>query len=207
MRPFQTYISICTVAIVSFLFPAYAVAQGTGKNIAEADTVPLLKGISVSYDLAGTVMRLVGDYGQYEGALRINLRDKYFPIIELGLGTAKHNTDPVTGIEAKTYAPYGKIGADINVSKNKHDDYKVLLGARYGFTNFKQDIYGDIDVPYWGGKIPYSTNGENISYHWAELVFSPSLAFPEIFALYRKLQPSLTGPQSFASTENTSSAQ
>lgn len=156
------------------MLPCNADAQQRRKKKteqAEADTVPLFRGISASYDLAGTVMRLVGDYGQVEGALRVNLKDKYFPVLEVGLGTAKHDTDPVTGIQAKTNAPYGKIGCDLNISKNKHDDYRVFTGARYGFTNFKQEISGDITVPYWGGTTAYTTSEKSIAYHWAELLF------------------------------------
>lgn len=175
MHLLRTYIFVCTVATVSLLLPGNAAAQNRRNaktEQAEADSVPLFRGISVSYDLAGTIMRMVGDYGQLEGALRVNLKDKYFPIVEVGLGTAKHETDAVTGIEAKTTAPYGKIGCDLNIAKNKHDDYRVFMGARYGFTNFKQEISGDIDVPYWGGTVPYATSEESISYHWAELLFA-----------------------------------
>ena len=171
----QTYKSICIALTISLLYPITTTAQNTQKATAEqtaADTIPLFRGLSVSYDLAGTIMRMVGDYGQIEGALRVNLKDKYFPIVEIGLGSAKHETDAVTNIEAKTNAPYARIGCDINISKNKHDDYRVMFGARYGFTNFKQEIYGDIDVPYWGGTVPYTTSEKSISYHWAELVFS-----------------------------------
>lgn len=172
----RTYIFACAIATVSLLWPATIMAQGQRKNKTaqqeEVDTVPLFRGLSVSYDLAGTVMRMVGDYGQIEGAVRVNLKDRYFPILELGFGTAKHDTDPVTGIQAKTNAPFGRIGCDINIAKNKHDDYRVLVGARYAYTNFKQEITGNINEPYWGGTVEYSMNGSNISYHWAELLFA-----------------------------------
>lgn len=175
MHLLRTYIFVCTVAAVSLMLPGTASAQArkdVGTENAGSDSIPLFRGLSVSYDLAGTIMRLVGDYGQVEGALRVNLRDKYFPIAEVGLGTAKHDTDPVTGIEAKTTAPYGKVGCDINIAKNKHDDYRVLMGARYGFTNFKQEISGGIGDPYWGGTVAYATSEESISYHWMELLFA-----------------------------------
>lgn len=175
MHLLRTYIYACLTAAISTLLPTAAAAQKQQRQQAmpaAADTVPMFKGLSVSYDLAGTVMRMVGDYGQFEAALRVNLKDKYFPIVELGLGSAKHETDAVTGIEAKANAPYGRIGCDINIAKNKHDDYRVMVGARYAFTNFKQDIYGDINVPYWGGTVPYSTSEKSIAYHWAELLFA-----------------------------------
>ncbi len=175
MHRLRTLSYVCaTILTISLPFPTTATAQrngNAGTTTAKADTVPVFKGLSVSYDVAGTIMRMVGDYGQFEGALRVNLQDKYFPIIELGLGTAKHETDPVTGIEAKTTAPYGRIGCDINIAKNKHDGYRVLVGARYALTSFKQEIGGNINVPYWGGTVPYSMSEESLSYHWAELLF------------------------------------
>lgn len=167
----RTYLYVLSLAIIS-LFPTTAAAQDNGiAEPQESDSIQFFRGMSVSYDVAGTVMRMVGDYGQYEAALRINLRDRYFPIVELGLGSASHSTDIVTGIKAKTNAPYGRIGCDLNIAKNKHDDYRVMVGARYGFTFFKQEASGYITDPYWGGQLPYSTS-INSNFHWAELLFS-----------------------------------
>ncbi len=141
------------------------------RTLQERDTVPLVKGIAVGYDIAGTIMRMAGDYGQYEANVKVNLRDRYFPTAEIGLGTAKHSTDAVTGISLETSAPYFRIGADINISKNKHDDYRVFIGARYAFTSFKQKIHGTVDVPYWGGTIDYAMSEESCSRHWVEVLF------------------------------------
>lgn len=139
--------------------------------LTEADTIQLFRGLSASYNLSGSIMRMVSDYGEIEAALRCNLRDKYFPIVELGLGSAKHEEDAVTGIVAKTNAPFVRLGCDFNISKNKHDDYRVFAGARYGFTSFHQEISGNITDPYWGGEVAYSIPEHTFNYHWAELVF------------------------------------
>ena len=56
--------------------------------VAEKDTIPFFRGVAVSADLIGIAETTLGDYGQYEAALRINLRDKYFPVIEVGYGKA-----------------------------------------------------------------------------------------------------------------------
>ena len=63
--------------------------DGSAKN----DSVPLFNGFAVSVDLVGPVQMLIGDYGQYEAALRINLKDRYFPIVEAGIGKADHTND------------------------------------------------------------------------------------------------------------------
>lgn len=140
-------------------------------ELTENDTIPLYRGIAVSYNAAGTIMRAVSDYGEFEGAVRVNLRDKYFPLLEFGLGDAKHNEDPNTNVTTKTSAPFFRLGCDFNVAKNKHDDYRVFFGGRYGFSSFKQKASGDVIDPYWGGTLPYLAES-SCTYHWAELVFS-----------------------------------
>ena len=171
MSQTRTYL-FALLTLISLLMPAVANAESRKEDALESDSIQLFRGVSVSYDLAGTVMRMVGDYGQFEGALRFNLRDRYFPTIELGLGDAKHEVDAVTGIEAKVRAPYGRIGCDFNVSKNKHDIYRVMVGARYALTSFKTEAYGNVSVPAWGGTVDYSVETDKCFYHWAEFLFS-----------------------------------
>ena len=157
---------------ISLLLPQCAAAEGNRVQENERDSIQLFRGVAVSYDLAGTVMRMVSDYGQSEAALRVNLLDRYFPTIEAGLGSANHEPDIVTQIGAKVNAPYFRLGCDLNMAKNKHDIYRVLVGARYGFTSFKTEAEGIINVPYWGGTVPYSVTTERCAYHWAELLFA-----------------------------------
>ena len=97
-----------------------ASAQQKSKQTAEAssDTIPLFRGVAVSADLAGIAQIAFSDYGQYEAALRINLKDKYFPIIELGYGQA-NSENIISKLSYKTKAPYGRIGMDFNLMKNK----------------------------------------------------------------------------------------
>lgn len=169
----RTLLFAFALLISSLAVPSFA--QDNKKKVetgqTEADTIPLFRGLAVSYNLSGTIMRMVGDYGEFEAALRCNLRDRYFPILECGIGSAKHEQDVVTGIETKTNAPFFRLGCDFNITKNKHDDYRVLAGARYGFTSFKQDITGNVTDSYWGGTAPYSVASSNNTYHWAELIF------------------------------------
>ena len=70
----------------------------------QKDSIPLFRGFAVSFDLVGAAMMQLSDYGQYEGALRINLHDEWFPIVEVGYGKANHEDDPVTGLRYKTAA-------------------------------------------------------------------------------------------------------
>lgn len=173
----MTHLRIISISIsrlaVSLLLCILAVipadAQNRRKNTeVKKDTVALFRGFSVSADLVGPVMMAVGDYGQYEAALHLNLKDKYFPVFELGYGRADH-TEETTQLSYKTSAPYFRIGADFNVLKNKHDIYRLFVGVRYAFTSFKYDLSSPgVNDPVWGGVTPYEATGVKCNYHWLE---------------------------------------
>ena len=112
-RNISSYIS--SIAISIMLLCAMT-ANAQEKNIEKKDSVSFFRGFAVSVDLVGPIQMLTGDYGQYEAALRINLKDKYFPVLELGIGKTDHDND-VTQISYKTTAPYAKIGVDFNLLK------------------------------------------------------------------------------------------
>lgn len=150
---------------------AMAASHKQSNTEAKHDSIPLLRGIAVSADIVGLVQRMVSDYGQYEAALRVNLKDKWFPVAELGLGTADAD-DPTTKLCYKTSAPYGKLGLDFNIAKNKHDDYRIYAGVRYAMTYYKFDVSShDINDPIWGDPANYEAKGVKANCHWAELVF------------------------------------
>lgn len=134
------------------------------------DSIPFFRGVEVMVDVIGPIQKAVSDYGQYEAGLRINFKDKYFPVVEIGYGKADHN-DIATQLSYKTSAPYGKVGCDFNLMKNKHDDYRVYIGARYALTYFKCDIARpDVTDPVWGGEVPFSAQGVKANYHWLEFL-------------------------------------
>lgn len=166
-KSIYTFISSIAISLL-LLIPTTANAKND--NEAKNDTIPFFRGFAVSADLVGPIQMLMGDYGQYEAALRINLKDKYFPVVELGIGKADHGND-LTNISYKTSAPYAKIGIDFNLLKNKHDIYRLFAGARYAFTSFKYDLsHPGMTDPVWGGLAPYEATGVKCSYQWIEAV-------------------------------------
>lgn len=166
-----TSISSC-ILLISLLLPCGTLSAQ--KRIeAEKDTTAFFQGVVVGADLFGAVQRPfnISDFGQYEAFLRLNLKGKYFPVFELGMGDAEHEKDPITGIYTKTSAPYGRIGCDFNVLKNKHDVYKVFVGARFAYTNFDFEFsHEGIKDPILGRNVPYSVKDNN-SVYWIEGVF------------------------------------
>ncbi|MDD7318739.1 MAG: DUF6048 family protein [Prevotella sp.] len=171
MTPLKSiYAYISGLAISLLLLPITADAQRR-KTVEVPDTLPFYRGVAVSADLVGAGMAVFGDYGQYEGAVRLNLRNRYFPVVEVGLGKADH-TDDVTKIRYKTSAPYGKIGIDFNLLKNKNDIYRLYGGVRYAYASWEYDLeHPPLTDPVWGGNTEYGGSGIKCHYHWAEAVF------------------------------------
>jgi hypothetical protein len=137
----------------------------------QKDSIPLFKGFAISFNAVGAARKALSTYGEYEGALRINLHNQYFPIIELGYGIADHD-DEVTGIYYKTQAPYFRIGCDLNLLKNKHSKNRLYGGLRYAFTSYKVDISRqNVPDPVWLSASGFAVEGDQCSMHWAEVVF------------------------------------
>ena len=171
MKILRKSISIlsCAILVSSVLFPCEANAQK--KIEAAADTTAFFQGVVVGADLFGAIQRQVSDYRQYEAFLRLNLKGKYFPVLELGYGEAECSEDPISHITAKTKAPYMRVGCDFNVLKNKHDIYKVFVGARYGYSKYDFEMsHPGVEDKIWGGRVPISVN-DPCNAHWLEAVF------------------------------------
>ena len=165
-----TFKYILSLAISLLLsLPTNAQSDKKIASAVEPDTTAWLNGFAIGVDLAGLTQCAISDYGQIEAQLRVNLRDRYFPVLEAGLGKANHD-DEVTLISYSSSAPYFRIGADYNLMKDKHDDYRIYGGVRYGFSYFKFDFsHPAIPDPVWGGEAEFCGKGVSSHYHWAEL--------------------------------------
>ena len=117
------------------------------------------QGFNISADVYGPAAYALSDYGWAEGALRLNLKNTFFPIVEIGYAKCE-KADVNTSITYNVSAPYGRIGVDINMLKNKFQDNRLYLGARYGISKFKYDMSGPaISDPVWVGSEPYDIKG------------------------------------------------
>ena len=146
-------------------------AKGKANTTVKADSIPFLRGVAVSADMIGLAEMALGSHGQYEAQLRVNLKDKYFPVVEIGYGTADAD-EITTGLKYKTSAPYARVGMDFNIARNKHDDYRIYVGARYAMTDYKFDVSSNvIKDPVWGDEVEYGGKDIKANCHWLEAVF------------------------------------
>ena len=128
-------------------------------------------GIAVGADMVGFGMRLAGcDWRQMEVLARLQIKDKYFPIFEMGLGEADHEGRETDNLY-KTRAPYFRIGADYNFTK-KHNGNRLFLGIRYAFSAYNYEIHSAEPVtdPVWHTSQPIDYTGLHGRNQWAEIV-------------------------------------
>ncbi len=152
------------------------------KKTTEEVNFPLYNGVSVGVDLWGIGSKVLGgDFLSTEIAVDVNLKNRFFPIAEIGYG--KTDTWNDKGTHYNSGAPYFRIGMDYNALYKKKHGHMLLVGLRYGVSSFKYDvealaiddpIYGggignpNLEDGIWGGSLPYNHKGMKGSMQWAE---------------------------------------
>ena len=168
------------LTISSFLFFPIAgqaqtakVKKEIKKATAEEDT-RFYRGTSIGLEIAGMGSYFIGsDIFNTEIQVQSNLLNKYFPVVEVGMGKT-NTTNDGTDIHYKTSAPFFKIGADYNFLNAKPYLPGMLLGGlRYGFSSFEYDVDGPtMTDPNYGGttNVPFIYQGQECTAHWIEAV-------------------------------------
>lgn len=139
------------------------------KEVTEIDTIPFYNGTYVGVDLYGIGSKLLGgDFMSSEVSIAVNLKNKFIPTVEFGMGGT--DTWSETGIHYKSKAaPFFRIGVDYNtMAKKKEKNSYLYAGIRYAFSSFKYDVSTCRQMIRYGGTtsvIPVSetTTGEEVS--------------------------------------------
>lgn len=134
---------------------------------------PLFKDVTVGVDIWDPVMRLFGQsYGLIEFSGEVNLHNRYIPVVEVGLGTARNTPDDNNYTYRTPLTPYFRIGMNYNFLYNSNPDYMAYAGIRYGFTPFKYEVT-DITLkdPYWGENVAFGIPSQNMTAGYLDLMF------------------------------------
>ena len=150
-------------------------AQAQKKKETKLPEVNWWNGFTKQTDLASLVSSAFnkGETYSMEGALQMDLKHKYYPIVELGFAGANKLTTDNVGF--KTNGLFGRIGFDFNLGKQKKDEKPsknlFLLGLRFGMSNFAYNITNvTITDDYWGGSKPVLYDNQLATKTWYELV-------------------------------------
>lgn len=161
---------VVTVDSTTVADAAGAVAEALGKK--EARKVHFINGFGVGADFVGLVQKVSGsDWSQLEVLARMNIKERFFPVFELGLGEADHEGRDLDN-HFRVRAPYFRIGCDYNIRGKHLDGNRFFVGLRYGFSFYKYDLTSPTPItdPVWGTSQPFNLEGLSGNAHWAEVV-------------------------------------
>lgn len=179
-----TLLSAQTISVEDSLARAQAEKDSLAAVLLSRDSIGVIKGNiaspkprkdyfvqggDVSVDLVGLVMRLAGSkFSQMEIAGRLNLKGKFFPVLEFGLGKS-HREGRSKNNLFETQAPYFRVGFDINMNKKRYNKNRFMIGFRMGYSKFKYDFYIEDQLDQvWGTTKNVSMTGLDGSALWGE---------------------------------------
>jgi hypothetical protein len=145
----------------------------------KTEKLPLYCGVRVELDLLSPLMNSIGASKgyYYQGAVAVNLQQKYFPTLEMGFGGVRKKVS----VSDQTFSGNGffaRVGMDYAMLKSpnkfadKTPNYNMfLIGARIGFSPFSYDLTNVPTVDdYWGGNTITNYNNQVTTRVWYEIL-------------------------------------
>lgn len=131
---------------------------------------PLLVNTTIGVDIWDPVLRAFGQkFGLTSVYADINLHNRYFPTVEVGLGNASNTSKERNFHYTSPMSVFFKIGANYNFLFNSNPAYKFFAGVRYGFSPFKWGIAEATPAAgYWGDIPPFSIPNQSATAGWLE---------------------------------------
>ena len=133
---------------------------------------PLFHALTVGVNVWDPVMRAFGQkYGIADVWVELSLHNRYKPIIEVGLGTAKNTPAGMNFTYRSPLSVYFRLGANYNFLFNSNPDYSFFAGLRYGFSPFSYSV-DDVSMKpgYWGEGASFSIPAQHATVGWMEVV-------------------------------------
>lgn len=134
---------------------------------------PLLHEVIVGVNLWNGIMRATGaHYGLGDVWAEVSLHNRYFPFLAIGVDNCNDTPDGMNFTFRTPVSPYVKLGASYNFFYNSNPDYKLQMGLRYGFTNFKWSVDDvTVDEGYWNDPSHFSIADQKSTAGYLELTF------------------------------------
>lgn len=146
---------------------------------------PTMMDITAGADIWEPLMRAFGQsYGGGGVWVSLNLKNRFIPIVELGVGQANSTPDDGNFTYKSNLAFYGKVGMNYNFLAAKDPRYQLFAGIRFAGTSFKYDIT-DISVNngYWGNTDRFDILGQKSSAIWGEFVLGIKVGLFKNFSM------------------------
>ncbi len=131
---------------------------------------PLWHALSVGVNIWDPVMRLFGQqHGLADMWMELSLHNRYKPVVEAGLGMARHRASNATFLYRSPLSFFLRVGANYNFLFNSNPDYQFYAGVRYGFSPFSYSV-DDVAVnnQYWGESGTFDIPSQHATVGWLE---------------------------------------
>ena len=189
--------------LLPFSLLSYAREEGEKEK---NDSIPLYQGVNVKLDIAMPIIeaaRSVGKIQDYEMAVNVRLKNRFYPTLELGYALAECGAD---GAQHKGHGGFARLGMDLAIVKKGATENNLLVGLRVGgaFQNFdltnvqiqtnywpidKQNFYDQNRFDCWGELVAgcqvYLWKGLHMGWYGrVKLLFTRNVAEEQVLPYY-----------------------
>lgn len=133
---------------------------------------PLLYSTSLGVNFWDPIAMALGQsYGEVEVWAALNLRNRFIPIVEVGMGTANSTPENGNYTYKNKLSLYGRVGMNYNFMFKSDPKYLLFGGLRFGASSFNYDITNiSYTNGYWGNQTTFDILNQKGSAMWMELV-------------------------------------
>ena len=114
------------------------------------DSIPLYQGVNVKLDIAMPIIeaaRSAGKIQDYEMAINVRLKNRFYPTLELGYALAECGAD---GAQHKGHGGFARLGMDLAIVKKGETENNLLIGLRFGGAYQNYDLTNvQLQTDYW----------------------------------------------------------
>lgn len=116
----------------------------------ERDSTAIYQGLNLKLDLANPILEIARSGAKiqdYEMALNVDLKHRYFPTLELGYAQAKQSA--ASG-DFSGKGGFARVGLDLSALRKSGKDNMLLVGVRVGTAVQGMDMHNVlVSDPYW----------------------------------------------------------
>ena len=153
--------------LLPFALLSYARVRGEKEK---NDSIPLYQGVSVKLDIAMPIIeaaRSAGKTQDYEMAINVRLKNRFYPTLELGYALAECGAD---GAQHKGQGGFARLGMDLAIVKKGETEDNFLIGLRFGGAYQNYDLTNvQVQTNYWQSN-PIDFYDQNRFDCWGEIV-------------------------------------
>ena len=153
--------------LLPFSLLSYAREEGEKEK---NDSIPLYQGVNVKLDIAMPIIeaaRSAGKIQDYEMAVNVRLKNRFYPTLELGYALAECGAD---GAQHKGHGGFARLGMDLAIVKKGATENNLLVGLRVGGAYQNYDLTNvHLQTDYWQSN-PRDFYDQNRFDCWGELV-------------------------------------